>query len=62
MNEQDRNDVLMVVEAVLDNYFTETLTARICEEIDQSLRDNWHILKLIRARKGGKEDALDKKE
>lgn len=63
MNEQDREDVLMIVEAVLDNYLAEQLTRDIVAEIEQSIKDNWHILKLIRSRKGGKEeDALDKTE
>ena len=51
MNEQDREDVLLIVEAVLDGYLAEQLTKDILSEIDQSIQDNWHILKLIRERK-----------
>lgn len=51
MNEQDREDVLMIVEAVLDNYLSESLTKDLIEEIDQSIKDNWNILKLIHERK-----------
>lgn len=51
MNQQDREDVLLIVESVLDNYLAEQLTNDIISEIEQSIMDNWHILKLIRERK-----------
>ena len=51
MNQKDREDVLLIVEAVLDNYLAEPLAKDILSEIEQSIMDNWHILKLIRERK-----------
>lgn len=52
MNQQDREDILLIVEAVLDNYLAEPLVKDIISEVEQSIVDNWHILKLIRERKG----------
>lgn len=52
MNAADREDVLMIVEAALDEYLAEPLVKDILSEIDQSIQDNWHILKLIRERQG----------
>lgn len=51
MNEQDREDVLMIVEAVLESYLTESFTKKLLGAIDQSIKDTWHILKIIRERK-----------
>lgn len=50
MNAQDREDVLLIVEAVLENYLAEDFAKTILDEIGQSIRDNWHILKLIHER------------
>lgn len=55
MNEQDRADVLLIVEAVLDEYLSERLTKDLVEEIGQSIDENWHILKLIHERKEGQQ-------
>ena len=51
MNDQDREDVLMTVDAVLENYLTESFTKELLGAIDQSIKDTWHILKIIRERK-----------
>lgn len=55
MSEQDREDVLMIVAGVLDEYLAEELTKHVIGEIRQSLIDNWHIVKLIRERKGAEQ-------
>jgi len=55
MNEQDRADVLLIVEAVLDEYLFERLIKEAINQIDQSIIDNWHILKLIHERKEGQQ-------
>lgn len=52
MNTQDREDVLMIVEAVLDHFLAEELVKDALAEIDQSIQENWHILKLIHERSG----------
>ena len=51
MSEQDREDVLLIVEAVLDDYLSERLVKEAVEVIGQSIDENWHILKLIHERK-----------
>lgn len=51
MNKQDREDVLLIVEAVLDNYLAEPLTKDILAEVEQSIIDNWHILTLLHERR-----------
>lgn len=55
MNKQDREDVLLIVEAVLDNYLAQPLVKDICKEVDQSIRDNWWIFKAMHERKQGGE-------
>ena len=51
MEERDREDVLLIMEAVLENYLAEPLVKDIISEVDQSIRDNWSILQLIHERK-----------
>lgn len=51
MNEQDREDVLMIVETVLENYLTESFTKELLGAIDKSIKDDWKILKLIHEQK-----------
>ena len=55
MNKQDREDVLLIVEAVLDNYLAPQLVKDICKEVDQSIRDNWWIFKAMHEREQGGE-------
>ena len=55
MTEQDREDVLLIVEAVLDYYLSESLVKEAIGQINQSIIDNWHILKLIHERKEGQQ-------
>lgn len=59
MNKQDREDVLMIVESVLENYLAERLTKDLVAEIDQSIQENWNIIKMMRTRNGGAEDGMD---
>ena len=51
MNKQDKENVLLIVEAVLDEYLSERLTKDILADIEQSINENWGILKLIQERK-----------
>ena len=51
MTNQDREDVLLIVEAVLDNYLAHQLVKDICKEVDQSIRDNWWIFKAMQERR-----------
>lgn len=51
MNPKDREDILLIVETVLDQYLSEKMVKEAVAEVDQSIRDNWNILKLIRERK-----------
>ena len=65
MNEQDREDVLLITEAVLENYLAEPLVKDLINSIRQSIKDNWYIVKLIHARQCGDswemiKDAMDK--
>ena len=53
MNDQDREDVLLIVEAELEEHLTEDFTKVILGKIEQSIQDNWNILKLIRERQEG---------
>ena len=53
MNEQDREDVLLITEAVLENYLSEPLAKDLINDIRQSIKDNWYIVKLIHARQCG---------
>ena len=59
MNKQDREDVLMIVESVLENYLAERLTKDLVAEIDQSIQENWNIIKMMHTRNGGAEDGMD---
>ena len=65
MNEQDREDVLLITEAVLENYLAEPLVKDLINDIRQSIKDNWYIVKLIHARQRGDsgemiKDVMDK--
>lgn len=65
MNEQDREDVLLITEAVLGNYLAEPLVKDLINDIRQSIKDNWYIVKLIHARQCGDsgemiKDVMDK--
>ena len=51
MNDQDREDMLLIVEAVLENYLSEELTKEAVEKVDEAIMVNWSILKAMRARK-----------
>lgn len=53
MNEQDREDVLLITEAVLENYLAEPLVKDLINDIRQSIKDNWYIIQLIHARQRG---------
>lgn len=48
MNPEDREDICIIVESVLDAYFTRQLIEKIITDIDAGLKDNWKILKLMR--------------
>ena len=60
MNEQDREDVLLITEAVLENYLAEPLVKDLINDIRQSIKDNWYIVKLIHARQRGDSEEMIK--
>ena len=53
MTEEDFEDVMTIVDAVLDRFLSGELREYIVDEIKSGVAENWNTLKDLRKRKEG---------